>query len=168
MSIKKVLDEHLKWLCGEEKGSRADLRGANLREANLREADLRVADLCRADLYEADLRGADLPSYKICPEKGSFRAFKALSGGLVIEVEVFSSAKRTNSLTGRKCRASKIKCITGPSKRNKCLGWRTEAGVYYYKGAIVEADSFDDDIRLECTNGIHFFMTKEEAEEWAN
>ena len=143
MSIKKVLDEHLKWLCGEEKGSRADLRGA---------------DLC----------GANLPSYKICPEKGSFRAFKALSGGLVIEIEVFSSAKRTNSLTGRKCRASKIKCITGPSKRNKCLGWRTEAGVYYYKGAIVEADSFDDDIRLECTNGIHFFMTKEEAEEWAN
>ncbi len=40
--------------------------------------------------------------------------------------------------------------------------------MYYYKGAIVEADSFDDDIRLECTNGIHFFMTKEEAEEWAN
>ena len=163
MNIKRVLNEHLKWLRSEEKGSRACLRGANLRRADLRGACLRGANL-----HEADLHGAYLPSYKICPEKGSFRAFKALSEGLVIEIEVPSSAKRTNSLIGRKCRASKIKCITGPSKKNKCLGWLPKAGVYYYKGAIVKADSFDDDIRVECVHGIHFFITREEAEWWAN
>ena len=68
--IRKVLENHKKWLFNESGGIRADLCGAdlrgeylcevNLREANLYEADLRGADLRGANLYHADLRGADL------------------------------------------------------------------------------------------------------------
>jgi len=28
----------------------------------------------------------------------------------------------------------------------------------------VAAESFDDDVRVECSSGIHFFITKAEAE----
>ena len=41
-----------------------------------------------------------------------------------------------------------------------------EDGFMYEVGKIVNPDSYNDDIRLDCTNGIHFFVTKQEAEEW--
>ena len=63
MDFKKILEDHKKWLAGEENGIRAnlcdaDLRGANLCGANLRGADLRGANLFRANLSWANLSGA--------------------------------------------------------------------------------------------------------------
>ena len=57
--LKKVLNDHLKWLKGEG-GKRADLSGADLRETNLRDVNLRHANLKGADLTGADLRDSDL------------------------------------------------------------------------------------------------------------
>ena len=34
------------------------------------------------------------------------------------------------------------------------------------EGDRVYPDGFDDDIRIQCSNGIHFFLTRAEAEEW--
>jgi hypothetical protein len=75
----KILAEHKIFVESfRERGSRADLRGANLcdadlrganlrdadlRGANLRDADLRGANLCGADLRGADLCGANLPEH---------------------------------------------------------------------------------------------------------
>ena len=145
----------------------ADLRCANLRDADLSDADLRDADLIGAnlrcaDLRRADLRDAKLPHFKICPEEGGFYAWKKTSRG-VIKIYIPADAKRCNSLIGRKCRASKIKVISGAG----CGGTSPNKGnEKYTKGSTIHADKFDDDIRIECTNGIHFFMTKQEAEEW--
>jgi hypothetical protein len=36
----------------------------------------------------------------------------------------------------------------------------------YVQGEMVYPDKYDDDIRIECTNGIHFFISKREAEEY--
>jgi hypothetical protein len=36
----------------------------------------------------------------------------------------------------------------------------------YKAGEIIHPDKFDDDIRVECANGIHFFITRREAEEY--
>lgn len=36
----------------------------------------------------------------------------------------------------------------------------------YRVGKIIRPDLFDEDIRVECTNGIHFFITRKEAEEY--
>ena len=73
--LKRILELHRKWACGETGGKRADLRGADLRgavltgavltravlrDAVLRDAFLRGADLRDAFLRGADLRGADL------------------------------------------------------------------------------------------------------------
>ena len=48
--LQEILEEHKKWINGEDGGVIADLRGADLRRADLSEADLRGADLRRADL----------------------------------------------------------------------------------------------------------------------
>lgn len=75
--LNEVLQKHEKWVEGDSKGVRADLRGidlsyvdlshtvlcyADLRHANLCDADLRSADLQGAILYEADLSNANLYS----------------------------------------------------------------------------------------------------------
>ena len=140
----------------------ANLRYADLRNANLRYADLRYANLRNADLRYADLRNANLLHFLITPEIGSFYAWKKTTKG-VIKILIPEDAQRTNSLKGRKCRASKIQVIDGPGCGGKSP---TRGGLVYNKGQVVEADKFDDDIRRECTHGIHFFMTKKEAEEW--
>lgn len=60
VEIKTKLELHLKWVRGEEGGSRADLSGADLSEANLSRADLSWADLSRANLSWANLSWANL------------------------------------------------------------------------------------------------------------
>ena len=140
----------------------ADLRGAYLEGADLRGADLRGAYLEGADLEGADLTDCQLPDFQICPQVGSFYAWKKTNKG-VIKILVPAKAKRTNSLIGRKCRAEYVKVISGEG----CGGQGPNySSLTYNKGEIIKADKFDSDIRIECTHGIHFFMTKEEAERW--
>lgn len=139
-----------------------NLRHANLRYANLRGADLRDADLRYAILQDASLQDAKLPHFKITPEEGSFIGWKKTDKG-VVKLLVTEDAKRTNSLVGRKCRASKVKVLEGsPGATGTRYG-----SLVYETGATLEVKDFDDDIRVACTTGIHFFMTRQEAEEWS-
>ena len=155
----------------------ADLRGADLRGADLRGADLRDANLYGADLRGADLSGADLWSTDLscvkniffpmaCPEKGSFIAFKK-AGCYIIELFIPSNAKRC-SATSRKCRCSKAKVIsiTTPSgdKTNITEVHSNYDPNFIYKlGEYVEVKNFDDNRWNECSTGIHFFITRQEA-----
>ena len=160
----------------------ANLRCADLRSADLRGADLRGADLRDANLYGADLRGADLGGANLwstdlscvkniffpmaCPEKGSFIAFKK-AGCYIIELFIPSNAKRC-SATSRKCRCSKAKVIsiTTPSgdKTNITEVHSNYDPNFIYKlGEYVEVKNFDDNRWNECSTGIHFFITRQEA-----
>jgi hypothetical protein len=165
----------------------ANLRGANLRGANLECANLECANLECANLYGANLKGANLiganlyganlkganlygakhdektnwPHFQLPPEKGAFIAYKKITSG-VIEIQIPAKAKRTSSLVGRKCRAEYVKVLT---KGVKAAG-KHDNKTMYETGKITRADKWDDDIRVECTHGIHFFMTKREAEEY--
>ena len=163
-------------LCGADLYG-ADLRGANLRGANLRGADLRGADLRGADLYGANLYGANLyganlygakdVNYPIaCPEKGSFVGFKKV-GKYIVELEIPAKAKRC-SATSRKCRCeyAKVKSITnldGSKSGLKEIVNTKYASCTYKVGQIVKPDSFDEDRWNECSHGIHFFITRQEA-----
>ena len=167
-----ILADHGKWLRDEDGGklanlSEANLRGANLRGANLREADLRWADLREADLHEADLRGADLPSFQI-PQEGSLIVWKAVRGGIA-KLEVPADARRTACLINRKCRAEFVRTLaivmSDGSGADVAAG-RHDKSTIYTVGEVTRPDSYNDDPRLDCTNGIHFFLTKEEAQEW--
>ena len=169
----------------------ADLRGANLSRANLRGADLRGADLrganlSYADLSDANLRGADLRGanlsyadlsdanlsraknlhYSHCPDEGDFIAFKKLSCGLIAKLRIPAEAKRTSSIVGRKCRAEFAEVIAIYKDEKEVLeGFSSHDNgkTKYVVGEIVKPDSYDGDPRVECTNGIHFFITKQEA-----
>ena len=161
----------------------ANLEGANLEGANLRGANLRGADLRWANLRGANLRGADFrdaifrdaildgaifaENWQIVPRVGqSFTAFKKVRGEIVLELSIPGSARRTSSLIGRKCRANEA-LVVGVAH-----GVANNAGIYrslhcsdftYEIGKTAREPAFDPDIRIECTTGIHFFMTKEEA-----
>lgn len=160
----------------------ANLSGADLEYADLRDADLRGADLGHANLYGADFSGADLGGANLwstdlscvkniffpmaCPEKGSFIAFKK-AGFYIIELFIPSNAKRC-SATSRKCRCSKAKVIsiTTPSgdKTNITEVHSNYDPNFIYKlGEYVEVKNFDDNRWNECSTGIHFFITRQEA-----
>lgn len=147
----------------------AYLRGANLEGADLRYADLRGAYLRGVDLRGAKLRGAKLPDYHTCPKKGEFIAWKKGSDGHVIKLKIRKSYKRASCLKSRKCRAEKVYVMSIEDRNGnqvrECEGWYLHE-FKYEVGKEVTPDSYDDDIRVECTHGIHFFMTREEAENW--
>ena len=155
--------------------SNADLRYAYLRYANLSNADLSNANLSFADLSNANLSFADLSNAENvyipinCPEKGSFIGFKkALTDEeeVIVELLITEDAKRS-SATSRKCRCSKAKVLSITSldeteQYNKAYSSFDNEFVYEL-GKTVEPDSFDEDRFDECSNGIHFFITRQEA-----
>ncbi len=119
----------------------------------------------------ADLQGADLPDFGICPEVGPFVGFKKLYAKIVAEVHIPADAPRTSSLVGRKCRAGWVTVaslydLSGNVLPGDTIGYGLHDGTKYRAGETVVADGWDDDIRIECTHGIHFFMTLQEAREY--
>ena len=163
---------------------RADLSGANLSGANLYGANLRGADLCGADLYRVDLSGADLSGANlygadlsgakeipllaaaqssIVPEKGQITGWKKCKDNVLVELLVGKNAKRSNA-TGRKCRAEYVKVLA-------VIG--AEVGISQYDnnteyrvGSIVRCHKWEEDRWIECGGGIHFFLTRIEAENY--
>ena len=146
----------------------ADLRDASFIGSNLRGADLRDASFIGSNLRDSNLRGADLRGQEIrCPAEGSFTAYKK-ADDLILTLEIPSTAKRVNAIGSCKCRASKVKVIKaetldGKRTSRKKIKGDYNSNFYYTVGKIAKADSFNPDNRIECSHGIHFFMTKEEA-----
>ncbi len=72
-------------------------------------------------------------------------------------------------LGGRKCRAEFVKVLDMRNSRGhkvkECRG-KHNGGTIYKIGKIVKPDSYDPDPLKECSNGIHFFVTKQEAKDW--
>ena len=147
--------------------ARANLSGAYLRGADLSGAYLRGAYLRGANLRVADLSGAELPDFWLCPEEGSFIGWKKLRDGAIAKLEIPAEAKRVCSLVGRKMRAEYVKTLAIFDRDGEPLqsGVGSHDGTTkYIVGEITRPDKFDDDIRVECTHGIHFFITRAEAE----
>ena len=171
--------------------SSADLRSANLRYANLRyanlsSADLSYADLRYANLSYADLRSADLSdanlSYanliesriekaknaelilartEIVPREGEVIGWKKCQDNVIVKLRVPPEAKRSNAL-GRKCRAEFVEVL-------QVCGGKVGLSLHdsvtkYQKGKIVKADKWAPNRLVECGGGIHFYLTREEAE----
>ncbi len=173
--LKRILEAHGNWLRGEDADGRANLSYANLRyaslsdanlsDANLSGANLRGASLSDANLSGANLSGADLPRFQI-PQEGSLNVYKAV-GAYIVRLRIPPSAKRTASLVGRKCRAQYAEVLSVEGlEPGRSVTSNRDIGFEYKAGATVYPDSYDDDPRVECTHGIHFFLTREEAEEW--
>ena len=170
--LNDILENHKKWLCYEDGGSRADLCGADLRRADLYGSDLRDANL-----YGADLRGAKNVNevnwnhitafYAICcPESGAFVGWKKC-GKYIVKLRITEDAMRSSSTT-RKCRCSKAEVLAienmdgTPSEETEVASSHDRSFVYRI-GETVEVKDFDTDRWKECSTGIHFFITRDEA-----
>jgi hypothetical protein len=148
----------------------ADLSSANLSSANLRYANLRYADLSSANLRYADLSSANLSSAKnaelaiamtrILPE-GDLIGWKKCESDVIVKLRIPAEAKRSHAF-GRKCRAEYADVL-------EVIGGEVGISMHdgqtkYEAGQRVVPDKFDENWVEECSSGIHFFITKAEAE----
>ena len=157
---------------------RANLFGANLFGANLFGANLFEANLFGANLFEANLSGANYIEkaknlfYPIaCPEIGAFVGWKKArvktSGHeCIVKLEITEDAVRSSG-TGRKCRCSKatvleIQDLEGIALEQVAVSDRDE-NFHYIPGTVVSVSDFDENRWNECSTGIHFYITREEA-----
>ena len=151
--------------------SGANLSGANLGGANLGDADLRDAYLGGAYLWRADLSGAQYNEKTsflafVCPEEGDFIAWKRV-GEVIVKLRIPSESRRS-SATSRKCRCEfaevlELQNLDGTTYKDDKVVNDNYVETIYKVGEIVHPDSWDDNRWNECSNGIHFFMTRDEA-----
>ena len=155
--------------------SRANLSGAYLSRAGLYGANLSGADLSRANLSGADLSGADLSGANLSGAKnaeaviartrilpdGSLIGWKKCRAGVIVKLRIPEEAARSHAF-GRKCRAEFVEVLEVIGAE---VGISSHDGITEYRtGQRVTPDSFSTDWQSECEAGIHFFITKAEAE----
>ena len=151
----------------------AILIGANLKDANLigailEGANLKGANIERANIYGAKLNGAKnipyIPLY--CPSEGAFTGWKKVNNEYLVKLQIPEDARRLSATT-RKCRCDKamvldITSLDGEEHYDEVTNNNYNETVYKV-GEMVYPDSFDENRWNECSNGIHFFINKEEA-----
>ena len=150
--------------------------GRNLSGADLSGADLSGAILYGTDLSRANLSGAKEADYAIAQTRilaeGTIYGYKKVStpnGTGVVKLLIPEYAKRSSAF-GRKCRCEYAEVIEAPDgayteehgPRTEEHGPRTE----YRVGEVVKPDKWDDNWQEECSHGIHFFITRLEAENY--
>ncbi len=134
----------------------------SLKEAVI-EARRQRANLSGANLYGALHAELTIAQTRILPDEGAVIGWKKCRGGVIVKLLVPEGAKRSHAF-GRKCRAEWVEVLevfgadVGVSLH--------DAATKYRKGEVVRPDSFSDNWRDECAPGIHFFITRIEAENY--
>ena len=151
--LKDIIKLHELWLYSKgEEGTCADLTDANLTGANLTRAYLTGA--------------RNIPAFQIC--EGDLVVYKKVQGKIVT-LAISRTTRRTASIIGRKCRSeSALVLEIEGHKPVQSNGYGNGVPTLYEEGKEVRPDSYDDDFRVECSHGIHWFQTRKEAEDWSN
>ena len=92
--------------------------------------------------------------------EGDLIGYKKLSDGIIAKLLIPAAAARVNAYGSRKCRAEYVEVLEGSGIA------KHDGMTAYAPGVRVTPDSYDPDPRIECSNGIHFFITRAEAEEY--
>ena len=191
--LETILEQHKLWSDSNGKdGKRADLSGADLSDADLMFANLTFADLSGAilsgadlsdaDLTRADLSGADLINSEleytnltntILDDKEQCRkgivltepmiGYKKSGECKIITLEIPIGAK-VFSINNYKRRTNKCKVIDMQGETELSSYYDTD--FKYHVGDEIEIEDFDENYNVECGEGIHFFLTREEAENY--
>lgn len=141
-----ILEKHKKWLNNERGGERANLREAILNDAKTNESTAFFA--------------------MACPEAGAFIGYKKASN-YIIKLQITENAKRSSATT-RKCRCSEAKVLSitnldGSETSIKSVASNYNKNFVYTVGEIVKEPDFNENRWVECSKGIHFFITRGEA-----
>ena len=168
IQIKSVFGDVLFEYEKENNTIKDTLEKAVCENANLRYANLRYANLIGANLSDANLSDAKNISYipLACPSDGVFVGWKKVHGFLV-KLEIPEDAKRSSATT-RKCRCDKagvLEIINLDTKEyvEQVVNEAYNQETLYKVGEMVYPDKFDDNRWNECSNGIHFFINKQDA-----
>lgn len=158
------------------------LRGANFRNAEMKTASFRYCDMRECNIEGANLFGAVLEFANLegivsdedtrwfrlhCPEEGAFLGYKKCVNDRMVQLLIPADARRT-SATLPSCRCSKAKVLTIKSfdfTQNFDEAWSlVDENFVYKKGQWVEVKDFNENRWQDSTTGIHFWMTRAEAE----
>ena len=127
------------------------------------------ANLTRANLYGAYLTGAEnvpdeaVTITAVVPAEGEVTAWKKCEDGVLVKLLIPAGAKRSNATTC-KCRAAAARVLEVIGADEGVSTWN---GSFRYRAdEVVSVPDFNEDRWAECSAGIHFFLTREEAEAW--
>jgi uncharacterized protein YjbI with pentapeptide repeats len=164
--------------------SEAYLSGANLSYANLSGAyligaDLSEANLSYANLSGANLRGADLSDciglgQQVVAGEGVLIGYKKVERegiSYILKLVIPKSAQRVNAIGSRKCRCDKAKVLAafnldGTSTTQEVFNSQYDPSFIYRVGEEIKEPDYNPSDRIECAEGIHFFITFSEAKEY--
>ena len=139
--LKEILEQHKLWMdSNEEEGKRADLELAVLTDTILDEKEQ-----CRKGIVLTE----PMIGYKNSNE------YKIITLEIPIGSKVFS-------INNNKRRTNKAKVIDVQGEIE--LSSIYYADFKYHVGDEIDIIDFDENYNVECGEGIHFFLTREEAE----
>lgn len=143
--LKATIEKHRKWILNENGGERADLYGAE----NSEYADALTMIPCEGSII------------------GWKKAHNPDGGHCIVKLRIPEEAKRSSS-TGRKCRAEWAEVIEVIGAEYAISDHADENGVKleYRAGQTVRPDKWDTNRWEECSGGIHFFVSRIEAENY--
>ena len=151
----------------------ADLRYSVLCNTDLSYANLSHTNLSQANLSHVDLSGANLSNI-ILDEKEQIRkgiilkkpmiGYKRCKTGLIVTLYIPKGAI-VFSINNKKCRTNKAKVVD--ISRGKRIAYSFRDNSFAYElGKDIRIEDFDLRYNEECSTGIHFFKTREEAENY--
>lgn len=145
-------------------------KGALLDNTNFHESKIDIEDL-----NEVRIPHTTIGLNMACPEEGAFIGWKYVRNNrdyYLIKLLIPEDAKRSSATT-RKCRCDKAFVLDIVDLFNESIHYEkcenpnakiyTREKIVYKVGETVYPDSWDEDRWVECSHGIHFFITKQEA-----
>ena len=162
-------------MCGVDM-SYANMHGAYMRGANMNDADMSYADMSYANMRGANMNGvnmngANMRNANMCGvdrlRKGiklsePIIGWKKCKNDVLVKLEIPRGAI-VFSINNNKCRTDKAKVL-------EIIGGDRAYSKYkffsYYVGDVIEIFDFNCEYNVECAKGIHFFKTREEAENY--
>ena len=160
----------------------ADIDYAHFENANLSDVDLRWtknsywARFNGANMEDIDIRGSAIDDEAVegaknlfipmvCPEEGSFIAWMKCRDEKIVKIQVPDNASRTGG-TRYSCRASEVLVLDifeGDTSCDEAVSIDDE-NLVFRKGELVKDNEEFDPSLLHNGEGIHFFITRAEAE----
>ena len=161
--------------------SYANMRGANMSYANLHgvympNADMSFTDMIRTDLRNANMSCVNMRDVNMCGAdiSGADRlrkgiklsepiiGWKKCKNNVLVKLEIPRGAI-VFSINNRKCRTDKAKVLEIIGADRAYSNYKFFS---YYVGDVIEVFNFNCEYNFECAEGIHFFRTRKEAENY--
>lgn len=149
--------------------SRSSLEGAVFSQAYMDRTNLSYiqwdrytsfSDICYGKVIIADLTKQLLVQDRTIVGPGELIVYKKLRNKTICKLLIPTDAQRIGGLVGRKCRSDKAMVLEG----NGDSFFVTD--FLYKEGQEVKVENFDTNPFRECGAGIHFFVTRIEAEHY--